>query len=1153
MKKILIAILVVQISIVFASFSFKSSSAGMQMNFFNYEGVNSEEVVSTIVAYPALDLVPEIVECEIDIYSRNGDLIRSENNANVRVEVVESFVMREMYAHKINLHLKDYSDDYTRVISSVKLNLSSSSRVTVPDKISPAFLPSYKKLAANFNESYLRDLPLEDLRLHIIVQADWEHYLEPLVKWKNARGIATSVSTFDEAGYTTESIKQHIQTLYESDTPPTYLILVGDMDEPCNIPTYYKGPLLDAADLPYTLHAGDDYYPEMIIGRFSVDYEFEMGVVVNKILYYEKEPYMSNTAWFKKAMLIAGNYSTSWPIPQTPVNVSRWLKEKLLNFGYNEVEEIYYPGVYPGTPEIISGFNSGVNLVSYRGWGDSNGWHFPDFKEDDVDDLNNGYQLPVVASFVCNTGDFASDDVDPNFGEKLLRVGTPDVPQGCVSFIGPSYEKTKTKYNNCLFTGYFTGILDEGIHTLGDAVMRAKTELTLNYPHELEEDGMIEFYYNIYNIIGDPSLMMWTDIPAEISCELPESVEVGSNHISFELAGLDGAIVTAFKEDEFINKTVVENGEAVIFLNSQTSGEIEITITKPNYKPFMGMVQVMETGVELILDAGSIEQLISGGTAEIEISLQNIGASDAASVTGMLSSENPYITIIETNLSFGDIGAGNSVTLNAEIEISELCPDRHNVMFTLDLGDYGTRKFQLTVSGMMLEITSIVFAGDGFLDPGEADEIFVEISNISCFGIEGLEVNAITFSDAVEVSDASSVIGSIPIGSSGTASFSASAEDDCFVGRNFTVKFVFTDSEGRVCDLSEILTVGQVTASDPTGPDNYGYFAYDSNDTEYEEAPTYSWYEIDPGLGGDGTEVALGDDASTTIDIPFDFQYYGNSYDSLTVCSNGWASFQTTWFMDYINWKIPNVLGPYAMVAPFWDDLTGTVTYEGPEQYEVHADMKIVYNYYEDEGVFVVLWTDCFSNYDNVSVEKFQLVLFDPAVYDTSTGDGEFQFNYNEIVDNDISNNFCTVGIENPTQSDGISYVYSTIYAPSATPLQNGLAIKFTTNAPDAYVNSGNSDVNDISTNLLQNYPNPFNPTTKISYELKKNSAVELTIYNSKGQVVKKIVDAEQKAGKYAIGWNGNDNCNVSVSSGVYFYRLKTDSNAITKKMILIK
>ena len=87
----------------------------------------------------------------------------------------------------------------------------------------------------------------------------------------------------------------------------------------------------------------------------------------------------------------------------------------------------------------------------------------------------------------------------------------------------------------------------------------------------------------------------------------------------------------------------------------------------------------------------------------------------------------------------------------------------------------------------------------------------------------------------------------------------------------------------------------------------------------------------------------------------------------------------------------------------------------------------------------------------------------------------------------------------------------------------------------------------------LSAYPNPFNPTTTISYNLATESKVELNVYNSKGQKVKKLVSDQLLAGQHSIVWNGKDDSGKPASSGVYFYKMKASNYTATKKMILMK
>ena len=88
---------------------------------------------------------------------------------------------------------------------------------------------------------------------------------------------------------------------------------------------------------------------------------------------------------------------------------------------------------------------------------------------------------------------------------------------------------------------------------------------------------------------------------------------------------------------------------------------------------------------------------------------------------------------------------------------------------------------------------------------------------------------------------------------------------------------------------------------------------------------------------------------------------------------------------------------------------------------------------------------------------------------------------------------------------------------------------------------------------LSQNYPNPFNPGTQIEYTLQKKALVNLEIYNLLGQKVKMLMNEYQSPGSYHILWDGKNEQNLTVASGVYFYRLKVNGAVQTKRMVLLR
>jgi len=102
-------------------------------------------------------------------------------------------------------------------------------------------------------------------------------------------------------------------------------------------------------------------------------------------------------------------------------------------------------------------------------------------------------------------------------------------------------------------------------------------------------------------------------------------------------------------------------------------------------------------------------------------------------------------------------------------------------------------------------------------------------------------------------------------------------------------------------------------------------------------------------------------------------------------------------------------------------------------------------------------------------------------------------------------------------------------------------------------VNTHPESVLPTQVKLAQNYPNPFNPATRIQYSLPDQTDVSLAVYNLQGQLVRKLVTANQQSGTYHITWDGTNLYGNPVSSGMYLYRLQAGEQILTNKMLLIR
>ena len=304
--------------------------------------------------------------------------------------------------------------------------------------------------------------------------------LSYFVDLKKTQGFDVEVVSFrggDEEiygieGQINDDLRDYLIDYYNEDPMLEYVLLIGDVNQnndDYNIPTYeipsYNEAENDQTDYPYTffdLGQGEDALsPHFFIGRWSIGSSTDLANIINRNIHYAQlnETFIPDHNYLNNALVVAGNYSgegnppSMWPV--TPVWTSKWLLEELNYFGYESVDSSFFHKhnyTFGTNPEAIqAAWNEGVGVINYRGWGDARGWHKPQFRLDEINDLlNPSFSLPVVFSFVCNTGDFGNEQQVFCFGETLLTAGTINAPKGAVAMIGPSDLDTDTRFNNVL-------------------------------------------------------------------------------------------------------------------------------------------------------------------------------------------------------------------------------------------------------------------------------------------------------------------------------------------------------------------------------------------------------------------------------------------------------------------------------------------------------------------------------------------------------------------------------------------------------------------------------------------------------------------------------------------------------------------------------
>ena len=1045
-----------------------NKSYAINVNVISSEWINNVDILPHQTWEKSSDETSDLFKRNIELYT--SDMKYPENQG----EVSNTFVFRDIPVVKASITPFKYYPLSRRleIITSADIELIEVDEiepVQTPEQISRVFEPLYEALVVNYNRSTNDDDYQRPSILYILPSnsSNLMANLEILFDWRHRSGYVVNYVSTSTTGNSSSSIKNYISNAYSTwDDPPEYIALVGDANGSYSIPTYFEtlSSYNGEGDHPYSQLVGNDILPEVIIGRLSFSSTTELATIINKTVQYESNPYLSQN-WFHSASLV-GDASTSGV---SCVITSENIKELMEYHGYDDVRTIYNS---PFPSQMVADLNAGLTFFNYRGYYGVSG-----FNSGNINSLSNGFKLPIATVITCGTGSFSSGT---SLSETFVRAGTPTQPKGAVASIGTATIGTHTMFNNAVDMGFYYGVFVDELETAGAALARGKLNLYLNYPDNPNNWVTIFTHWN--NLIGDPALQMWTDTPQSFTVTHENIISSGTNFYDVEVTNyfnepVEDAFVTILKGNDVIFESGYTdiNGRVTLPVGSNLSGGVNLTVTKRNFIPYQGQFQISEQSVNVnsvegafTIDddmngasTGNSNALIDGGeTIELTIPVYNYGTDDAEGVYCKLIGGNGFINYSIDSLYVGTLMSG--MTGNAEqsfvFEVESGILENENFPLRLLIKDINgsswLSQIQLSISGTRLVADKVYVHddpafGNDHLDPGETAEISIEISNIGSMMANNVSGRLYSNYPGLEIIDDQGfwpLIVQNNFSINTADKFEVVAAEDIIPG---TVIELFIDLEsldGAAQSANIPLQIGVKEVDDPLGPDSYGYYAYDSGDILYSNAPYFNWIEIDPLYNGSGTQLSLSDygdnqDDVTTVNLPFTFKFYGIDYDQISVSSNGWVSMGSTSIKSFRNYHIPGPGGPSPMIAVFWDDLN-TTTSGGR-----------VYKWYDElNHQFIIQWSHL-RTYDNNSLENFQLILKDSQHYFTPTGDGEIVMQYADFNNTSTGNygwgqvhgNYCTIGLEDQSETIGLEYTFNNTYPISAMPLEDSTAILFTT------------------------------------------------------------------------------------------------------------
>lgn len=416
--------------------------------------------------------------------------------------------------------------------------------------------------------------------LLILTHDDFYEAILPFAAWKRKKGLQVEVkktSDLDEILYS-ETIKAALQAAYDAGELD-YVLLVGDH----NFIPPDLGLNNSLTDHTYSLLAGEDYFPDVAIGRFSVKTAAECAVYVDKLLAYEqlKEP----ANWYNRATVIASDDFND-------NNNGLQMVQVFEGSGFEKVDDLRQRINTNTAYNVNVGLNEGRSWVFFIGHGNAYGWLsvLPEFGNNALAALQANNTLPTVVSIACANADIdiAGDDC---FAEKWMHI---EKGKGASNILAAT-EDVAFFWSDTLGKQTVISYLNRDAETFGEAVNHGKMKMYEAFPEHA--GGITNATMEQFILLGEPTQMPWTAAPAPLTVEAPAEIQPGKQQVTIKVnkkgAAVEGAMVCLSNAELQFAGYTDENGEVVLQVDVQ-EGIFDMVVSGYNLQVYQKEVQVKE-------------------------------------------------------------------------------------------------------------------------------------------------------------------------------------------------------------------------------------------------------------------------------------------------------------------------------------------------------------------------------------------------------------------------------------------------------------------------------------------------------------------------------------------------------------------------------
>lgn len=577
------------------------------------------------------------------------------------------------------------------------------------------FNKMYQRRYINYAESMSRYTSIaEDGELLIICHDAFMTAMEPFVEWKKQIGRPTTMVGTSVAGNNANSIKAYIQSYYAEHPNLTDILLVGDVAQ---IPGVYISAgsgwnnYSGYGDAQYGQLAGNDYYNEVLVGRFCCETEAQVTNHVNKVLNYERD--LDETAtWLSVGQGVSKNEGAGSGHNGGEADYEHIdnIRTDLLNYNYTEVHRDYQgvSGVTSNANIVSQHINNGVSIINYCNHGDVTLWGVFSYSNSNVNALTNDYKLPYIISVACLNGKY--DHSSPCFAEAWMRAtnnanGNPTgAIGGMFSYIEQPWtppQDGQDEMVDILVESYSNNIR----HTMGGVSINGNMKVLDMGPNNNANKGT----YNTWILFGDPTLTLRNATPAVMDVTAASTMRGDDTSFAVMAANAEGALATLTFQGEILGSAVIENGAAnITFPAPGTTGTATLTVFGYNKKTYITSVEITDGPTPsplLVIAVATPEELTLGETTTLTANVsggtgiytyewtpaETVTDPTAASTTATPTEAGEVIYVV--TVSDGEQTASADVTVLVNNPQPVVCPGPDNFSGTdyVDGDEIGAR------------------------------------------------------------------------------------------------------------------------------------------------------------------------------------------------------------------------------------------------------------------------------------------------------------------------------------------------------------------------------------------------------------------------------------------------------------------------------